>query len=158
VTFFIIKSTRDMAPSSATIRVESVPEGAEVSYDGTKLAGVTPMSIDKVPLGTRHEIKVELARHKPFLENVDIPKVGGEVGVLATMKPITGRLVIVTEPDGAEIRIDGQLRGRAPTTINDIDMASAKTVELRLKDYQPYIQSLQWPANGEIDIDRKLQK
>ena len=158
VTFFIIKSTRDMAPSSATIRVESVPAGAEVSYDGTKLAGITPMSIDQVPLGTRHEIKVELARHKPYVENVDISKNGGEVEVTATMKPITGKLVVVTQPDGAEIRIDGQLRGRAPTTINDIDMATAKTLELRLKDYQPYIQPLEWPANGEIDIDKKLQK
>jgi serine/threonine protein kinase len=157
-TFFIIKSTRDMAPSFATIDVESIPKGAEVSYDGTKLAGLTPMHIDKVPLGTRHEIKVELARHKPFVDNVDIPKNGGEVTVNAALKPITGKLVVVTQPDGAEIRIDGQLRGRAPTTINDIDMASAKTVELRLKDYQPYIQNLEWPANGEIDIDKKLQK
>jgi hypothetical protein len=129
-----------------------------VSYDGTKLAGLTPMHIDKVPLGTRHEIKVELARHKAFVDNVDIPKNGGEVTLNAALKPITGKLVVVTQPDGAEIRIDGQLRGRAPTTINDIDMASAKTVELRLKDYQPYIQNLEWPANGEIDIDKKLQK
>jgi len=158
VTFFIIKSTRDMAPSFATVTVTSEPKGAEVSYDGTKLAGLKTMTIDKVPLGTRHEIKVELARHKPYVDAVDIPKNGGEVTVSAALKPITGKLVIVTEPDGAEIRIDGQLRGRAPTTINDIDMASAKTIELRLKDYQPYIQSLEWPASGEIDIDKKLVK
>jgi serine/threonine protein kinase len=158
VTFFIIKSTRDMAPSFATVTVTSQPSGAEVSYDGTKLAGLTPMHIDKVPLGTRHEIKVELARHKAYVDNVDIPKNGGEVTVSAGLAPITGKLVVVTQPDGAEIRIDGQLRGRAPTTINDIDMASAKTVELRLKDYQPYIQTLEWPANGEIDIDKKLLK
>jgi hypothetical protein len=35
-------------------------------------------------------------------------------------------------------------------------MAEAKRLELRLKDYQPYIQQLTWPANGEIDIDTKL--
>jgi hypothetical protein len=74
------------------------------------------------------------------------------------MTPVTGKLVVNTQPANAEILIDGQLRGRAPTTINDIDMANAKTVELRLKDYQPYSQKLEWPSNGEIDIDRKLQK
>ncbi len=37
-------------------------------------------------------------------------------------------------------------------------MSSAKTLELRLKDYQPLIQPLEWPANGEININTKLQR
>ena len=73
------------------------------------------------------------------------------------LKPITGKLRIATRPDGADICIDGQLRGRTSTTINDIDMASAKKLELRLKDYRPYVQALEWPANGEIDLDIKLE-
>jgi hypothetical protein len=35
-------------------------------------------------------------------------------------------------------------------------MGSAKRLELRLKEYSPYIQTLTWPSNGEIDIDQKL--
>jgi serine/threonine protein kinase len=158
VTFFIIKSTRDSAPTVGRVNIESVPPGAEVTFDGTRLAGATPMTVDSVPVGTRHEIRVELARHKPHVETVDIPKNGGEVPVKAVMDPITGKLRIVTTPDGAEIWIDGKLRGRAPTTIADIDMGSAKTLELRLKDYKPYQKSLEWPANGEINIDAKLEK
>jgi len=158
VTFFIIKSTRDSAPTVGRVNIESVPPGAEVTFDGTRLAGSTPMTVDSVPTGTRHEIRVELARHKPHVETVDIPKNGGEVPVKAMMVPITGKLRVVTTPDGAEIWIDGKLRGRAPTTIADIDMGSAKLLELRLKDYMPYQQSLDWPANGEINIDAKLQK
>ncbi|HUS28954.1 MAG TPA: protein kinase [Kofleriaceae bacterium] len=158
VTFFIIKSTRDSAPTVGRVNIDSVPPGAEVVFDGTRLAGATPMTVDSVPVGTRHEIKVELPRHKPYVETVDIPKTGGEVPVKAMMVPITGKLRVITTPDGAEIWIDGKLRGRAPTTIADIDMGSAKLLELRLKDYKPYQQSLQWPANGEINIDAKLQK
>jgi serine/threonine protein kinase len=158
VTFFIIKATRDNPPEVGTIRVESVPPGAEVTFDNTRLVGATPMSIDSVPIGTRHEVKVELARHKPHIETVDIPKQGGEVSVKAFLTPITGKLRVVTQPDGAEIRIDGQLRGRAPMTITDIDMSSAKTLELRLKDYQSYIEALHWPPNGEININQKLQR
>jgi hypothetical protein len=74
------------------------------------------------------------------------------------MTPITGKLRVITQPDGAEIWIDGKLRGRAPTTIADIDMGSAKVLELRLKDHQPYMQSLEWPANGEININQKLTR
>jgi hypothetical protein len=158
VTFFIIKSTRDTPPEVGSIRVESVPAGAEVTFDGTRLAGSTPLTVDSVPTGTRHEIKVELARHKDHIETVDIPKRGGEVVVKAVLTPISGKLRVVTQPDGAEIWIDGQLRGRAPTTISDIDMSSAKQLELRMKDYQPYVQALQWPANGEINVNQKLQR
>ncbi len=157
VTFFIIRSTRDTAPAQGSIHVDSVPQGAEVLYDGTRLAGTTPMTIDAVPVGTRHTLELQLARHKPFTQPVDIPKTGGEVPITAMLKPITGKLRIATKPDGADIYVDGQLRGRTSTTINDIDMAAAVKLELRLKDYRPYVQNLEWPANGEIDLDVKLE-
>ncbi|NVB83529.1 MAG: PEGA domain-containing protein, partial [Kofleriaceae bacterium] len=156
VTFFIVKATRESTPTVGSVRVESVPPGAEVTFDGTRMAGATPYTIDSVPVGTRHEVEIRLARHKLHTETVDIPRRGGEVLVKGIMEPITGKLKINTIPDGADIYIDGVLRGRAPTTISDIDMASAKTVELRLKDYEPYKQDLVWPDNGEISIQQKL--
>ena len=75
---------------------------------------------------------------------------------MAQLTPITGKILVNTVPPSAEIRINGQLRGRTPTTINDVDMDSAKQLELRLKDYQPYVQDLVWPADGKIQIDIKL--
>jgi len=157
VTFFIIRSTRNGTPETGSIHVESVPPGGDIYLDGTHVAGVTPQTLPfELQAGTRHEIRVELAKHKPHVENVDIPKDGGEVAINAVMDPITGRLRVVTTPAGADVMIDGTLRGRTPTTINDIDMASAKHLELRLKEYSPYIQTLTWPPNGEIDIDQKL--
>lgn len=156
-TFFLIRSSRDNTVTTGTIRIDSVPGGGEIFLDGTHVTGVTPQTLPfDLPAGSRHEIRVELARHKPHVENVDIPKDGGAVAVNALMDPITGRLRISTVPAGADIIIDGKLRGRTPTTINDIDLETAKKLELRLKDYSPYIQSLSWPANGEIDIDTKL--
>jgi len=157
VTFFIIRSTRNGTPTTGSIHVESVPPGGDIFLDGTHVAGVTPQTLPfELQAGTRHEIRVELAKHKPHVENVDIPSDGGEVAINALMDPITGRLRVVTTPAGADVIIDGTLRGRTNTTINDIDMASAKHLELRLKEYSPYIQTLTWPANGEIDIDQKL--
>jgi hypothetical protein len=156
VTFFIIKATRDTAPTIASVRVESVPPGAEVIFDNTRIAGATPLTIDGVPTGTRHDVRVELPRHKPYTETVDIPKKGGEIGVRAVMEPMTGKLRVITQPDGAEIRIDGVVRGKAPTTVTDIEMSSARKLELRLEGYEPVIVDLTWPANGEININQKL--
>jgi serine/threonine protein kinase len=159
VSFFIVRATSESStPTVGSIHVESVPPGAEVRYDGTRLAGVTPMTVDSVPVGTRHEIRVDLARHAPHLESVEVPRTGGEQSITAVMVPITGKLVINTNPGGADIYIDGQPRGRTPTTISDIDISTAKKLEIRLKDYRPYLQDLEWPVSGEITIDRRLER
>jgi len=157
-TFFIIRATRETAPVTGSIHIESVPPGCEIYFNGTRITGTTPLTVEGVPIGTRHEIRVELARHKPYTETVDIPRTGGEISVTALMKPIPGKLVVNSQPGGAEIWINGQLRGRTPTTLNDIDMATARKLELRLKGYQPFVSDLDWPANGQITLDPKLQR
>jgi serine/threonine protein kinase len=158
VTFFIIKATRNTPPALGTVKIDSVPPGAEVVFDGERLTDKTPLSLPGVPPGTHHDIRLELARHQPYTETIDIPKGGGDVAVTALLKPVTGKLVVNSRPGGAEIRIDDEVRGRTPTTITDIDMTSAKHIELRLKDYQPYVQDLTWPSNGQIDLDVTLKK
>ncbi len=158
VTFTIIRSTRDSAPTTGQVHIDSVPAGAEVTFDGTRLTEKTPVTVEGVPVGSRHEVKVELARHKVYSDpEVDVPKKGGEVQVMALLKPVTGKLKINSQPGGAEIWINGQQRGRTPTTINDVDMDSSRRIELRLKDYEPYVQDLAWPSSGEVDIDARLK-
>ncbi len=158
VTFLIIRSTRETAPTTGSVFIDSVPAGAEVTFDGTRMVDKTPLTIKNVPISTRHEVKVELARHKPYTDTIDIPKTGTEVPVMALLKPLTGKLVINSQPGGAEVWINGRNAGRTPTTINELDLDSSKKVELRLKDYQPYQQDLAWPANGQITIDAKLNR
>jgi hypothetical protein len=75
---------------------------------------------------------------------------------MARMIPVTGKIQIISTPSGAEVRINSELRGRTPITINDVDMSSAKRIELRLKDYQPFVQDLTWPSDGRIQIDARL--
>jgi hypothetical protein len=159
VTYLVIRTTRETpGPTAGTVLVESVPANATVVFDGALLGKRTPVTVDGVPVGTHHEVRVELAGYRPFTTSIDMPTRGGEVPITALLKQITGKIRVITHPDGAEVTINGEPRGRAPTTINDIDMASAKTLELRLKDYQPYIMQLQWPADGQVDLDIKLQK
>jgi serine/threonine protein kinase len=157
VTFLIIRSTRESAPTTGSVHIESVPPGADVLYDGTRLSDKTPLTIDMAPVGTRHTIRLELARHQAWEDTaVDIAKDGRTVSISATLEPLTGKLLVNSVPAGADIYINGQIRGRTPTTLNGVDMDSAKRLELRLKDYQPYQRDLQWPADGKISVDVKL--
>jgi hypothetical protein len=125
-----------------------------VYFNETQLTDQTPFTVEGVPAGTRHAIRVEMPRHKSYSETVDIPETGGEISVTAVMKVIPGKIVVSSQPGGAEIWIDGQLRGHTPATLDDIDIA--KKLELRLKGYQPFVTDLEWPANGQIVLDPKL--
>ncbi|MGE0870538.1 MAG: serine/threonine-protein kinase [Kofleriaceae bacterium] len=156
-TFFIIRAIRDRQ-AIGSIHVESDPRGAAVSYDGTTFTKRTPLTIEGVPVGTRHEITVELPRHTPHVATVDIPGGGGEVSIVAKLEPISGKLIVNSQPGGAEIWIDGRFRGRTPTTISDVDMNAARHIELRLANHQLWARDLAWPDDGRIEIDAKLQR
>jgi hypothetical protein len=158
VTFFIIKATRDSALTSATVRVASDPPGAEVVFDGVRIAGTTPLTVDGVPTATRHDVRVELARYEPYTETIDIPSKGGEVPVNATLKRAPGKVLVITHPEGAQIRIDGQLKGSSGKTIEGLDTDTAKQLEIRLDGYAPVLIDLDWSDKVYIQIERKLVK
>ena len=158
-TFLIVRAMRDTTPPPVNVRVDSVPANATVLFDGTVLPQRTPMAIPGASAGRRHTIRVELSHYEPYEEQIDMPHQGGEVAVMATLKAVADKILIESVPSNAEIRIDGALRGRTPATISGVDRDSAKLLELRLKDYQPYQKSLQdvtWPPDGKLKIYAKL--
>jgi hypothetical protein len=157
VTFLIIRSTRESTPALGSIHIESEPRGAEVIFDNTRLTDKTPLTIDGAPAGTRHTIRLELAHYQPLEETVDIPKAGGRISVARLLSRMLGKIIIDSDPPNAEIRIDGQLRGRTPTTITEVDMDNVRRLELRLKDYQPIIQDLTW-RDGKATVNARFEK
>jgi hypothetical protein len=159
-TFLVIRTTRDTSPMVGAVYVESVPSNADVRFDGTLLSQKTPLTIDRVPVGARHTIRVELAHYEAHEEAVEIKSRGSEVAVQARLVAIVGKIIVETTPPNAEIWINGELRGRSPSTI-DVDRESAKTLELRLKDYQPFrkeLSPLMWTSDGKLRITTKLSR
>ena len=157
-TFFIIRATRDGTPTTGSIMLESNPPGADIYFDNERLTEKTPHRLEGVTVGTSHDIRIELAKYQPYIDTVNIPKNGREVPVLALLKQVTGKLRILSKPEGAEVWLDGRQVGRTPAKLEGLDMATAKKLEVRLKDYEPHVQDLMWPANGQIDLDIKLQR
>jgi hypothetical protein len=157
-TFFIIRATRDGTPTTGSIMFESNPPGADIYYDNERLTEKTPYRLEGITIGTSHDIRIELPKYQPYIDTVNIPKTGREVPVLALLKQVTGKLRILSIPEGAEVWLDGRQVGRTPAKLEGLDMAGTKKLELRLKDHQPHIQDLTWPANGQVDLDIKLQR
>jgi hypothetical protein len=155
VTFAAIRALRSGGPAKTVLIVESVPSGATVYADGSAIEGTTRLEI-AVAVGSRVQLRVELARHKSYTETVHIDSETPQA-VMARLEPYLGRVRVDTQPAGAEIWIDGKLRGRTPTTVPDLDLAASRKLELRLKDYDPHVQDLIWPDNGVISVNVALK-
>ena len=119
---------------------------------------LTPVPFTETGPGARHEIQVQLARHRPWAQTVVVPRRGGEVRVMAFLSPNTVRLRVTSAPPGAEVYINGQLRGYTPTVLTDLDPDATRSVELRLKDWAPEVRTLDWSQNTDLSIDIRLRR
>jgi hypothetical protein len=94
--------------------------GGDLFIDGER-RGTIPMTLD-VPAG-KHLVEAKKAGHAPFTQEVDVR--AGELrpvwvslqgGVVAP----NGSLRVVCDAAGADVLLDGQLRGHAPLLIADL--------------------------------------
>jgi PEGA domain-containing protein len=156
VTFLIIRATRDTPPNSGTLHLASVPSGADVMFDGTLLSERTPLTIDRVPVGTRHRITIALPHYKQETQDIDIPKTGLEQSIMVQLTVLKGTILVNTVPAGAEIRINGQVRGVTPTKISEVDIDATRSIELRHRDFPPHEVTLKWQPDGVAAVDYRF--
>jgi hypothetical protein len=145
------------APPTAAIVIESKPPGALVAIDGKPLDEKTPLSWKTKP-GARHEIDVTLTGYQAFHDTVLVPEGGGDVKVLAFLPPRTVKLRVTSTPAGADVYLNGALKGRTPIELSDLSPDSATDVEVRLKDYAPEHRSLTWDHGDEQPVDFRLRR
>ncbi len=76
---------------------------------------------------------------------------GRKLSVLARMEPVLARVSVQGEPSGAEVLVDGVVRGKAPQSFEL--SATGHRIEVRKEGFQTY-RSLVTPAAG---LDRTVQ-
>ena len=156
VTFLVLRSNRQQAISSAALRLDSFPSGASVFIDDKPVAETTPLVYRQVRPSGRYTVRFELPKHKPYSQQISIASTGGEMSINPTLQPLTGRIRVVSDPEGADVFINSLPRGKTPVTVSDLDMDNTKAIELRHPRADPYRQELVWPESGTIDLDLKL--
>jgi len=98
--------------------VQSRPVAARVSIDGED-RGVTPLTL-KLPAGA-HVLEVGIGKSEPRVIPLTI-QTGVQTAQYIELQnvPMTGGLDIRSDPPGARVSIDGQVRGTTPVTIRDL--------------------------------------
>jgi hypothetical protein len=107
-----------VSASLGTAVFTSLPDGASIIVDGVA-RGTTPVKLS-IAAG-QHSVTIksgELSRTLPL--TVDAGAVVSQYVELAQTQPLGGRLEIGSDPPGAEVRIDGALRGISPLAIADM--------------------------------------
>jgi len=106
------ESAADEAKGSLYLKTE--PAGAEVFFDGERLAKRSPVTVEDVPEGEHRfrlvhgelEVKFTLAVHADKFREV-----------LIDLRNPTGKLKLVTDPLEAEVRLDGESVGQTPVIL-----------------------------------------
>jgi formylglycine-generating enzyme required for sulfatase activity len=109
----------DAFVGTGLLTVTTTPEeGAAVSLNGQLMEQLTPYYNDMIPAG-KYEITVSKAGYKPTTRNVEIePDKNTELTI--DMEYLYGKMTVVSEPDSANVLIDGKKCGMTPATLDSI--------------------------------------
>jgi tetratricopeptide (TPR) repeat protein len=118
-----VREARAFALSSVSIT--SDPSPAEVRFDG-RFVGVTPAAVPSVGPG-RHTLEVWRQGFLRSAQQLEVGPAPAAVHVrLEAERP--GALSVHSEPEGAEVILDGQSRGNAPLELDGLPAGSYRLV------------------------------
>lgn len=136
--FFTLEQNRPLQQSAVLEPVKGVlllqtePEGCNITVDGMSI-GTTPRLVTTLDVKDTHRVVLEKAGYRPAEFTV---RFNGRKPVVRkeTMLLDSGVLVITTEPEQAEVTVNGIVRGKTPITVTDIPKGRA-TVQLKLDGF-----------------------
>jgi len=112
ISFFLISC----GPGKAKLHVESFPDKSDVYIDGVKVGTTTlDISIDE----GEHVVEVKKEGYKTWKKTIKIRK-GKETDVIANLEKALGFIKVETNPEGAEVFVDGESRGFTPVEIDGL--------------------------------------
>ena len=105
-------------PQFAKIDIDSSPSGAIVFVDGT-LKGATPLTLSDLKPERKCHLRLEADNYVAH-DSVFTPVAGLNDSKYVELLPMKGILLLTSEPDGAEVILNGISRGVTPVTVSDI--------------------------------------
>lgn len=133
--------------------VESDPPGADVTLDGA-WRGKTPFFLNDLPLGVRR-FEFSAQGHLPRELEVTVEGRRPE-HVRAVLTPNVGSLAVRSQPEGAEVLLNGVPRGVTPTILPDVPAGENK-IEIRLEGYLPYTEQVVLSARENKALSANLE-
>ena len=152
-------STTQQGTTSASfnngfIRINTKPQGASIIVDGVSHGKTSKLIKDVAP--GEHTVVLSLPEYNRLIKKIIVSP--GQTAVINEMLiKEMGSLFITSEPKGAQIYLNGNLKG---STFNDLDINYIETGDYRLTasypDYEEYVQTVSVEFNATNTINIKL--
>lgn len=123
----------DEAPRYAVVDFTSTPEGAQVFINGES-RNKTPFKISDLKPASTYHVRMELDDYEPY-DAVIKPLEGYNEPVFAKLNPLKGILLVTSEPEGAEISLNGYSLGETPRLVTTLETKDSYTLVLKKTGY-----------------------
>lgn len=120
-------------PRYAVVNFSSTPEGAQVFVNGES-KNKTPFRLTDMIPGKTYHVRMELDDHEPY-DAVFAPLEGYNEPIFAKLKALKGILLVTSEPEGAEITLNGYSLGETPRLITSLQTKEFYTLILKKTGY-----------------------
>jgi len=130
----------ELEKALASLKIDSKPSRSEIYIDGIK-KGRTPVTITGFEEGKKYHVTLKSDGYETWEETVRIkPGDGGRQLTLRTavLTRASASLKINSEPEGAEVYIDGVNRGRTPSTITGFEEGKGYNIKLKSDGYETW--------------------
>lgn len=124
---FILTGCEIEMAGKGSITINSDPKGAEVFVNGTS-QGVAPQTLSGLVAGD-YIIELRNTGFERGYKSVSLLE-GQEMDVTLNLKPITGLLLVDSNPQNADVIIDGISKGNTPLLLTDLPLGEY-TLEFR---------------------------
>lgn len=135
------------------LKVETDPPGATVIFEGREM-GKSPVTVEKAPVG-EHKVMAKLAGYYPGVTTILVEE-GKEAIARITLRKVVGRLHVATTPEGANLYIEGVLKGKTPLELMLIPGKYRLRVEKQ--GYRAVEQEVEVPKEGTFRVSLELER
>lgn len=118
-----------LEPLPGKLQVRSELDEIEVLIDGEP-AGTAPGLITDIPRGS-HVVEFRKHRYFPERREIEIEGLGRTQPVEVSLDPAWGQMEITSDPEGAEVLVDGNPVGETPLTTEVLETGTTLTVAKR---------------------------
>jgi hypothetical protein len=143
---------QEPAAGVCQLRVTTEPPGATVQVDG-KMHDVTPVVIPDLKPGD-HLVSVAKAGFVELRKTVSLG-VDQRQALDLKLVPLTGLVLVLSDPTGAEVRIDDVDKGTTPRLLTDLPMGAHK-VRISAPTYLPKIVDVELKDRTPVKVNVAL--
>ena len=140
----------NLTSDSARLMIETLPAGAAITLDGA-IIGKTPHDLSAIASG-KHAIELTLPGHLPFKKEFTV-KAGDQQSIKTTLKPLPGKLTVLSSTPGARIYLDNQFKAEKSFTAEMPAGQYAIRVEARGFDQQTRTQTVAIGAESIVEFN-----